>query len=322
MQRLKYFMGKHLTAADRGKIEAFLQQNYNPTVIAAKLNRDVSVISREINNRSTPNGYFADVAQLDYETKRKQSLWLGKIVHSSTRNFIIEKLSVGWSPEQISGYMKRMGRSDYVCHETIYKFIYSDPYCVQGKVHQYLRYGRKARKKWNGRRKHRSKIPNRVSIHKRPNISGEFGHWEGDSVIYPYKKAINTLNELQSGYVEFMLLERKTADLTAQAMSKKLSKHPAKTLTVDNGSEFTKHEEVTNATGIEVYFCDPYSSWQRGANENANGLLRGYLPKRHNINELTQDELDEIALELNNRPRKRLGYKTPAETYQQLFNSS
>jgi IS30 family transposase len=147
------------------------------------------------------------------------------------------------------------------------------------------------------------------------------GHWEADSVIYWKKKAINTMNELKTGMLVFTKLERKTASLTAEAMGNRLKGYVSKTITVDNGSEFTKHEVVSREAGVEVYFCDPYSSWQRGANENSNRLLRKYLPKRYNIDELRQEELDEIAEELNNTPRKRLGYMTPAEAYQRELDN-
>jgi IS30 family transposase len=315
---------KQLTAADRGAIEILLRRDFTLSQVAEEIGRDKGTISREIKNRATPNGYFADIAQLDYETSKKRSSKNAKkITHSRIRNYILSKLEVGWSPEEITGRMKLEGRDDYICHETIYNFIYTDPYCVENDIYQYLRRGKKKRTKWKGRKAHKSKIPNRVSISKRPEVveeRREFGHWEGDSVIYPKKKAINTVNELMTGLVQFTKLEAKKADLTARAMIKKLSKFECKTVTVDNGSEFTKHEEISAEIGTKVYFCHPYSSWERGANENVNMLLRGYLPKRHNIDKLTQEELDDIAEELNNRPRKRLGYLTPAETYQQLFN--
>ena len=148
----------------------------------------------------------------------------------------------------------------------------------------------------------------------------EFGHFEADSVIYPHKQAINTINELMTGLVAFTKLERKTARLTAQAMINQLTNWQAKTVTVDNGCEFTRHEDVSNATRVDVYFCDPYSSWQRGANENANMLLRGYLPKRKSIIDLTQKELNDIATELNHRPRKRFGFRSPVEVYTLSIN--
>lgn len=186
-------------------------------------------------------------------------------------------------------------------------------------LYQYLRFGRKKRKKQTGRSVHRSKIPNRVSITERPDLVGEkteYGHWEGDSVIYPNKYAINTLNELSTGKVRFTKLQRKTAALTALVMTNQLKIEVVKTLTLDNGSEFTEHSYVQQETGVQTYFCDTYCSWQRGANENCNMLLRGYLPKRHDISKLKQRELDAIADELNNRPRKRFGFRTPNEMYQ------
>ena len=125
-----------------------------------------------------------------------------------------------------------------------------------------------------------------------------------------------------TGKVAFTKLKRKTANLTARALTERLTQLKAITVPVDNGPEFVQHENITKAAGTLVYFADPYSSWQRGSNENVNMLLRGYLPKRHDIEGLTQEELDDIAEELNNRPRKRLGYYTPNEIYQQLMVNS
>lgn len=311
-------MYKHLTAADRKVIEVLLEDNYKVSAIASKLDVHRSTICREIKKRSTKNGYEADYAQLHYEAKREDCKKKKALHHSKTQKYVLDKLYKGWSPEQISGRMKMKGKDNYICKETIYKWLYEDPYCIKNKFYQYLRQGKKRRTKQNGRSTKKSKIPNRVSIRQRPEVVGkrtEFGHWEGDSVIYAHKQAINTLNELQSGIVEFTKLNRKTAELTANAMSTKLSKYTAKTLTLDNGSEFTDHEKVSDFVGVDVYFCDPYSSWQRGSNENSNMLLRGYLPKKASIKNVTQEDLDDIAWELNNRPRKRLGYMTPLEFY-------
>jgi len=318
---------KQLTAAGRGAIEVLLQEQYSVREISRKLEVSASTVSREINKRSTPTGYHADIAQAHYQKQRQRCRQKKKLNHSRRQKYIVSKLQLGWSPEQISGRLKLEGRDDlYVCPETIYAWLYQDEWAhKQEKLYQYLRLGRKRRKKKTGRSKHRSKIPNRTSIHLRDEIVNqrvELGHWEGDSVIYPYKMAINTVNELTSGIVAFTKLERKTAQLTAKAMSNQLNQYSAKTLTLDNGSEFTNHEEVAANTGVSIFFADPYSSWQRGANENANMLLRGYLPKKYNIQDLTQEELDDIAEELNQRPRKRLGYKTPNEIYHQLQGTS
>lgn len=312
---------RELKLADRKVIEVLLLRGEEQKSIAETLGVNKSTISREVKSRSTPNGYIAEIAQLDYEERRERtSVNARKIRHSTCRNYILYRLELGWSPEQISGRMIFEGVDFRVCHETIYNFIYNEAYCNREKLYQYLRRGKKKRTKWKGRGTKKSRIPNRVSISKRPKAvekREEFGHWEGDSVIYPRKKAINTMNELKTGILEFTLLERKTADLTARAMVTKLSKYESKTLTLDNGTEFTKHEYVSEKTGVVTYFCHPYSSWERGSNENSNGLLRRYLPKGQNIDDLTQAELDEISEELNNRPRKRLGYMTPAEAYQQ-----
>lgn len=317
---------KQLTAADRGVIQGMLQVHCTAKEIAEALGVDPTTVSREIKNRSTPKGYLANIAQLNYEAKRKKCRQKKKLNSSARQKYIITRLEVGWSPETISGRLRLEGRSDlYVCAETIYDWLYSDDWAYQDeKLYQYLRLGRKKRKKHNGRSKHRSKIPNRVSIHERDEVVDqrvELGHWEGDSVIYPHKQAINTINELTTGLVAFTKLDRKTAKLTATAITYQLDKYPAKTLTLDNGTEFMEHERIALHAGVKVYFADPYSSWQRGANENCNMLLRGYLPKRHNIQNLTQQELDDIAQELNNRPRKRLGFRTPNEVYQLLLQS-
>lgn len=285
---------------------------------------DRSSVCREVEKRSTPAGYFAKVAQIDYETKRKKCRKKKKLSDLKTQAYVIGKLKSGWSPDTIRGRIEAGKDPEVVglvcaCNETIYNWIYTEHYCVQEKLYQYLKCGKKRRTKHHGRKSQRQLIPNKVSIHERPKIvekRKEFGHWEGDSVIYTEKQAINTLNELYAGLVEFTKLERKTAELTAQAMSKALEKHTALTLTLDNGCEFVLHEEVTKNTGVKIYFCDPYSSYQRGSNENTNGLLRRYLPKRSSIKDVSQADLDDIAWELNNRPRKRLGYLSPLEFYE------
>lgn len=313
-----------LTAAVRGSIEALIHEKYSVLEVAGKLGVSPSTVSREIRKRGTPSGYYAKVAQSHYERARSNCKQRKKCLYTKRQKYIARKLELGWSPEQISGRLKRSDSSLYVCPETIYQFLYTDKWAKdEEKLYQYLRYGRKKRKKQTGRGVHRDKIPNRVSIHDRPAIvtqKTEYGHCEGDSVIYKNKMAINTMNELSTGKVAFKNLERKTALSTTDAVVGSVNELRAKTVTFDNGSEFTNHEEITKKTGVSVFFADPYCSNQRGANENVNMLLRGYLPKRADITDLTQEELNDIAEELNNRPRKRLGYLTPNEYYQYLSN--
>ena len=316
---------KHLTAADRGKIEILLQEKYTNKQIAKKLGRDPSTIGREIKKGLDGSRiYRAWVAQVAYETNRKRSKQIPKLDHPANyqlRGWIVACLQKGWDPSMIAGRLAGEGHDLVVCAETIYEWIYNSAWAVAEKLYQYLRQGKKRRTKHKGRSAQRSKIPNRVSIHERPAIvdqKSRVGDWEGDSVVYTHKHAINTVNERASSLVAFTKLPQKTALLTAEAVITKLSDCIAHTITFDNGSEFTQHGLITEALGVPVYFADPYSSWQRGANENSNRQLRAYLPKRSDIRELTQEELDNIAWEMNNKPRRRLQWRTPQEVYDWL----
>ena len=319
---------KHLTAAHRGNIETLLQEKYTNKQIAQKLGRDPSTISREIKKGLDGNGnYHAWVAQVAYETNRKRCKQIAKLDHPANyrlRGRIVACLQQGWDPSMIAGRLAGEGFSLVVCAETIYEWVYNSAYAIAEKLYQYLRQGKKRRTKHKGRSAQKSKIPNRVSIHERPAIVDEkarLGDWEGDSVVYTHKHAINTVNERVSSLVAFTKLTRKTALQTAEAVIAKLSRYIAYTITFDNGSEFTQHELITEALGIPVYFADPYSSWQRGANENSNRQLRAYLPKRSDIRDLTQKELDNIAWEMNNKPRRRLNWHTPQEVYDWLVQN-
>ena len=317
----------HLTAADRGKIEVLLQEKYTNKNIARKLGRSPSTVGREIAKGLDGSGiYHAWVAQVAYETNRKRCKQIPKLDHPANyklRSRIVACLQKGWDPSMICGRLKAEGFTLVVCAETIYEWIYNSAFAVAEKLYQYLRCGKKRRTKQTGRSSHRSKIPNRVSIHERPAVvddKARVGDWEGDSVVYTHLHAINTVNERVSSLVAFTKLTRKTALLTAEAVIGKLSHYIAHTITFDNGSEFMAHGLITKALGVAVYFADPYSSWQRGANENSNRQLRAYLPKRSDIRDLTQKELDNIAWELNNKPRRRLGWHTPAEVYNWLVS--
>jgi IS30 family transposase len=319
---------KHLTAAQRGNIETLLQEKYTNKDIARKLGRDPSSISREIKKGLDGKGnYDAWIAQVAYETNRKRCKQIPKLDHPANhrlRGWIVACLQKGWDPSMIAGRLAGEGFSLLVCAETIYEWVYNSAWAIAEKLYQYLRQGKKRRTKHKGRSTKKSKIPNRVSIHERPAIVDEkarLGDWEGDSVVYTHKHAINTVNERVSSLVAFTKLTQKTALLTAEAVITKLSRYIACTITFDNGTEFTQHGLITEALGIPVYFADPYSSWQRGANENINRQLRAYLPKRSDIRDLTQRELDNIAWELNNKPRRRLNWHTPQEVYDWLVQN-
>lgn len=316
---------KHLTAAERGKIETLLQEQYTNKEIAIRLDRSPSTISREINKGLDGNGvYSAWIAQIAYDTNRTRCRQIPKLDHPANyrlRGWIVACLQKGWDPSMICGRLKAEGFTLVVCAETIYQWIYTSTWATAEKLYQYLRQGKKRRSKHKGRASQRSKIPNRVSIHDRPAIvddKARVGDWEGDSVVYTHKHAINTVNERVSGLVAFTKLTQKTALQTAEAVIAKLQGLIAHTITFDNGSEFSAHGLISQALGVIVYFADPYSSWQRGANENTNRQLRAYLPKRSDIRDLSQEELDNIAWELNNKPRRRLNWHTPQEVYDWL----
>lgn len=315
----------HLTDADRVRIEVLLEEGKTPSEIADMLGVNRSTVGREVKHRGTPTGYHAATAALDYD--RKRSVCRPKRIMEETPlgSLVIDRIKQGWSPEVIAGRLKkeikegkRLAR-EFVNHETIYQFVYQSEYGKQEKLYQYLKRGKKHRTHKYGRRSQKETIPNRIFIDDRPAVVDErsrLGDWEGDSIIYPNKQAINSLVERKSRYVLLTKLARKTALLTQQAVVERLQDLPHQTLTVDNGSENTNHEAVTQALGMPVYFCHPYHSWEKGTNENTNGLVRRYLPRGHSIEPVTQNDIDDIAWELNNRPRKRLDYSTPHEVLQ------
>jgi IS30 family transposase len=208
---------KHLTAAGRGKIEVLIQEQYTNKEIAKKLGYSPSTIGREIHRGSDAGVYRAWVAQVAYEANRKSCKQTPKLDHPDNwrlRQFVVACLQKGWDPSMISGRMKAEGYLT-VCTETIYAWIYDSTFAVTEKLYQYLRQRKKRRTKQTGRSSHKSRIPNRVSIHERPQVVADkarLGDWEGYSVLYTHMHAINTVNERLSGLVAFTKLTRKTAE--------------------------------------------------------------------------------------------------------------
>lgn len=313
---------KHLSSEDRVRIEVLLTEGYAQISIAQKLVVNRSTISREIKARATPSGYHANIAQVNYEQKRNQCHPKNKIEETEIGSYVIAKIRAGWSPETISGRLDReikqslRAKEDFVTKETIYQFIYDSDFGKQEKLYQYLRRGKKHRTKKFGRKSQKQIISNRVFIDKRPDEVNErqhIGHWEGDTIHYAYKQGINSLVERKTRYALLSKLERRTAKETNRAVKSQLANHYYQSLTVDNGSENSQHEEITEKLNMPIFFCHPYHSWEKGSNENLNGLVRRYLPKRSSLMDITQEDLNDIADELNNRPRKILGYQTPKE---------
>jgi IS30 family transposase len=264
-----------------------------------------------------PNVYAKDRAAL---SRKPLSLSDPKL-----QVYVRKKLQLGWSPEQIMGrlpldYPDNSGRR--VSHEPIYRFIYAQEQASE-KLWEYLPRKQKKRRKQHGRTVRRSHIPDRVSIHDRPEeIEGRetFGHWEGDSVEGQRSvgDGIHTEVERLSRKLLARKVDRIASHETAKVQLRMFGNLPVgarRSTTLDNGRENHQHGQLRRRLGMQAYFADPYSSWQRGTNENTNGLVRRYLPKKTDFTSLTQIELDDIVEEINNRPRKVLGYKTANEVY-------
>jgi IS30 family transposase len=232
-----------------------------------------------------------------------------------TRQLVVERLSLQWSPEQIAASLP-------VSHETIYQHIYADK-AQGGSLWKHLRCQRKRRKRYASGKSRRGQIIGRRPIAERPasvETRSQVGHWEGDTVIGAgHKQAIVTLVERKSGFAVLSHVTRKTSDLVSQAIITSLAPvaQRVRTVTDDNGKEFADHAVVDEALKSTAYFADPFASWQRGSNENFNGLLRQYIPKKRPLSTVTADELKMIQDRINHRPRKRLGFKTPYEVFHQ-----
>lgn len=318
---------KRLSLKERVIIQTLLEENKPKSFIAKRLNRSRSTISREINKWiDTPRDkYDATLAEWnakdDYLNKRN----LDKIsTYKRLKIYVYKGLLKGWSPEQIAGRIKDCYTNDPVMtisHEAIYMHIYSHRQAkLNKKLIKLLPYQKTQRRRPNAKTKRGSKIKDQISIEQRPqHIENreEIGHWEGDLVIGKgQKSAIGTIVERKSRYTCIVKLRnRKSATVRKQFVKefKAFSKNLTKTMTYDNGVEMAQHKELTEQTGVLVYFAHPYASWERGTNENTNGLIRRYFPKGTDFNNITLKQLKVVQNKLNNRPRKVLNYKTPME---------
>lgn len=227
-------------------------------------------------------------------------------------------LRLQWSPEQIAGKLP-------VSHESLYLHVYADK-AHGGTLWENLRCQKQKRKRYASGRDRRGQIPNRRPLSERPahiDKRLQVGHWECDTVIGAnHKQAIVTVVERKSGYAVMAKVSNKTADLVGAAIIEALKplKARVKTLTYDNGKEFSGHARIDEALGSTGYFARPFASWERGSNENFNGLLRQYVPKKRQMANITDEEIKMIENRLNNRPRKRLGFRTPAEVFHQSLS--
>ena len=318
---------RRLTLKERVQIETLLNENRSKAYIAKQLNRSRSTITREVNKLvgNTNDKYDAYLAHWcakdDYLNKRN----LDKIsTYKPLKHFVYKGLLSQWTPEQISGRIKELYPNNpimTISHEAIYKHIYTRPQASLNKKLIKLLVRKKTRRRPPKKRRGTgSKIINQVSIDLRPKhieLRKEVGHWEGDLVIGKgQKSAIGTIVEHKSRYTLIIKLSSRKSDEVAKMFSQKLNQLNSifkKSMTYDNGIEMARHEKITQNTGMKIYFAHPYSSWERGTNENTNGLIRRYLPKGTDFNQIDEKLLMKIQEKLNNRPRKIIGYKTPQE---------
>jgi IS30 family transposase len=337
-------MGKiyeQLSIEERTMIQTQLEMGIKPAAIAAGLNRSASTLSRELrrNGWTRPKiprgpgrppvagGYRAEAAH-----KRAQACTVTPRVERRLRpgtalwDHVLRYLKAGYSPEQIAGTLAIVHSetpSLQVSHETIYTAIYAMPRGeLRTEVIGWLRFGHAKRRPRARGEDRRGRIPDMVSIHDRPPEVEERlvpGHWEGDLIKGAHNRsAVGTLVERTTLFTVLSRMDNASAEAALSGFSHVLNRIEAQqrlSLTYDQGREMAAHQRLTEATGVKVYFADPHSPWQRGINENTNGLLRQYLPKGSDLSGFTQEELDAIAWKLNTRPRKSLGFRCPAELF-------
>ena len=322
---------RHLTSEERFAIEHFLQQGMSFRKIALSLGRSHATISREWQRNSSKNGYRHTTAQARSARRRSQPRHFRCQNRPALVAYIDEKLRHEWAPEQIAGRICLDHPDDplmRICAETIYRWIYTEAQ-VGGNVHRYLRRGRNRRRPRTTYGQGRRFLLERTGIAERPEIVASrerFGDWEADLVSASFgKAALASCIERKSRYLLLAKVDDKTALSFNTALTEQLLTIPAdlrKTLTLDNGSEMAKFKELELATGISTYFCEPHSPWQRGANENCNGLLRQYFPRGTSFQSITEKAVQRAANRLNTRPRKCLGYRTPTEVFSQTLSGA
>jgi IS30 family transposase len=307
---------KQLTQEERYQIHAYLKAGLNQSEIALEMNRDKSTISREILRNTGLRGYRPQQAQRLTEERRESKS--GQRIQSDNWQIVEKLIRMDWSPEQISLWLKSF-TSIRVSHEWIYQHILKNK-AAGGDLHTHLRC-RKIRRKRYGTYSRRGQIVDRTSIDERPEIvdsRSRIGDWELDTIIGKgHQQAIVSLTERKSRYTLIQKVERKTAQCVTNAiisLLKPFSEYVI-TMTSDNGKEFADHKTIASKLDADFYFAHPYASWERGLNENTNGLIRQYFPKKHDFTTITQKEINQVMHKLNNRPRKCLGMKTPNQVF-------
>ncbi len=305
-----------LTLEKRYGIYTLLKTGHNQSKIAEVVGVHKSTINRELKRNRGGRGYRPKQANAFAEDRHRAKVCFR--IDGNTWAFVERLICKEWSPEQISGWMKE-NMDIAVSHEWIYQYVLKDK-LAGGSLYLHLRC-KKKRKKRYGSNDRRGNLINRVSIDERPDIVEErnrIGDWEADTIIgNAHKQAIVSLTERKSGLALVYKVDRRTKENTEVAIKRLLNSVSDKvhTITSDNGKEFGNHESIAEKLNCDFYFAHAYSSWERGTNENTNGLIRQYFPKNRDFRSITDKELIHAMKRLNNRPRKRLGYKTPNQVF-------
>ncbi|MEI8097128.1 MAG: IS30 family transposase [Candidatus Moraniibacteriota bacterium] len=307
----------HFTFSDVIKLETLLQEGNEVVDIALKIGKHKTSIYRCIKNYRDDDGVFRAEHAWEKmgEKKTKATVHYRILPDSILEKYILEKMELHWSPEQIAGWW-RSNKKEALCHETIYNYIY-EHHTPLIKL-----YFRRKGKKYQHHRKEKYQILDRRMIDERPmeiETRKEVGHWEGDTIIGKnHQQGIVTNVERKYGYLVASKVEQKTAENILDATVEDFKNIPIEmrlSMTYDNGKEFAWHKLIEYTTKMTIYFAHAYSPWERGTNENTNGLLREFIPKGTDFTTVSEEDLQRYVTLINDRPRKRLGYKSPAEVF-------
>ena len=311
---------KHINQKERDKLVILRAEGWSFDAIGAKIGRSGSSLSREYKRNQNGGGKYLPSEAHKKAHERKSEAAIGGSKCEPFKDEIHYHLRLGWTPAQIANRLSKKRKGFSICYETIYEYIYN----YQLPWAKLL--PRKHEPRWNkgmGRKKSKcNHIPNRISILERPkriNNKSEFGHFEGDSIVCSQSvESLNVVVERQTQYVCIRKVANRGPEATKNAMIASLgqfNEQYVKSITLDNGIEFKRHEEVKKALNIETYFCQPYHSWEKGLVEQINGLIRRFLPKKTDLSKVTEKEIRAIEFLLNSRPRKLLNWDTPAEVF-------
>jgi transposase, IS30 family len=312
----------HLTAEERDQISVLKAEGQSLRSIARLLGRNHTTISRELSRNAPPvrkGRYLSHKAHERAVQKKSHAHQRSRLRNETIRQYVENRLALHWTPELIAGRLPLELKGQTISHEAIYQYIYKERHDL---IPSLAKHHKKRQKRGHSHKHRKPHIPNRVSIEERPKSvekRKQAGHWERDSMVSRSSKAcLDVKVERKSRYTFIDKLDRRTAEAVRIAVIARLKPLPEslrRSLTYDNGSEHAEHEIINQALGTRSFFCHPYSSWERGTNENMNGLIRRFLPKKTDFSKVSTDEIKQIEFLLNNRPRKCLNFRTPAEVF-------